>query len=301
MTIRDLTLGIVGCGKAGRTLGRLLHQYGVFAIQDIVTSSLESAARAVEFVGQGAPSGSVAAMRAADVFLLAPPDALVTDIVNQLRTSNVVRKGCVVFHCSGALSSEVLADLRQVGAAVASVHPVKSFSSPNEAVHSFAGTFCAIEGDEAAVALLSRAFEAIEAKVFSVKADTKMLYHAGFVFACNYLTAIMECALQCCVAAGIDRAEAATMIEPLVRETTAAVMSRGVESALTGPVARGDVQVIVEQIAQLGKWRSDYADLYAQLGRVALEITERRGTLTERQLKDVAQVLSGAPRGLSEF
>jgi predicted short-subunit dehydrogenase-like oxidoreductase (DUF2520 family) len=291
MVTRNISLGIVGCGRAGQALGRLLHEHGVFTIQDIVTASLESATRAAEFVGQGMPCGSVAAMRQADVVLIATPDSVVADIVQQLCSSTVVRKGCVVFHCSGALSSEMLADLREAGASVASVHPVKSFSSAAEAVSTFTGTFCAIEGDEAAVRLLSSAFEAIGARMFSIKADSKVLYHAAFVFACNYLTALMECAFQCCSAAGIERTDAARMIEPLVRETTAAVMSRGVESALTGPVARGDAQVIIEQLSKVGEWRSDYADIYRRLGQVALEIAERGGSVQGSALAQTREAL----------
>lgn len=291
MVTRNVSLSIVGCGRAGQALGKLFRQHEVFTIQDIVTSSLESATRAAEFVGQGAPCASVAAMRGADVVLIATPDSLIVDSVQQLRASLAVQRGGVIFHCSGAITSEALADLRQIGAAVASVHPVKSFSSQSDAVHSFAGTYCAIEGDEAAVVSLSSAFEAIGAKMFSIKADAKVLYHAAFVFGCNYLTALMECAFQCCTEAGIERAEAAKMLEPLVRETTAAVMSRGVESALTGPVARGDAGVITEQRVKLGALRRDLADVYSQLGLVALEIAERGGALKGVALEKTREAL----------
>lgn len=288
-SLRSLT--IVGCGKLGKTLGQLWHIARVFSIQDVVTLKESSALEAVGFIGAGAARASLTALSQADIFILATPDAAIRAVVADLLRCKLIKSRSVVFHCSGALSSEVLADLRKVGASVASVHPIKSFSDPSEAARTFAGTHCGIEGDEAAVALLSRAFEAIGAKMFSIKADSKVLYHAAFVFACNYLTALMECAFQCCVAAGIERADAAKMIEPLVRETTAAVMARGVESALTGPVVRGDSHVIAEQLIKLAELRGDYAELYARLGRVALEIAERAGALEGAGLQRTREVL----------
>jgi predicted short-subunit dehydrogenase-like oxidoreductase (DUF2520 family) len=292
MKISPRSLTIVGCGKLGQTLGRLWHAAGVFSIQDAVTLKETSALEAVTFIGAGDARMSLKAVTPAQIFALTTPDAAIGGVVADLLRFQLIEIGAVVFHCSGALSSEVLSDLREAGASVASVHPVKSFSSPSEAVHTFAGTYCGIEGDEAAVALLSSAFEALGAKMFSVKADSKVFYHAAFVFACNYLTALMECAFQCCEAAGIERADVAKMIEPLVRETTTAVISRGVESALTGPVARGDAQVIAEQLSKLGEWRSDYAEIYQRLGQVALEIAERGGGLKGVALDQTREALA---------
>jgi len=270
----------------------LWHAAGVFSIQDVVTLKETSALEAAAFVGAGNARMSLKTVSPAQIFALTTPDAAIGGVVADLLRFQLIEIGAVVFHCSGALSSEVLADLREAGASIASVHPVKSFSDPSEAVRTFAGTYCGIEGDEAAVALLSSAFEALGAKMFSVKADSKVFYHAAFVFACNYLTALMECAFQCCAAAGLERADVAKMIEPLVRETTTAVMSRGVESALTGPVARGDAQVIAEQFSKLGEWRSDFAEIYQRLGQVALEIAERGSVLKGIALDQTREALA---------
>jgi predicted short-subunit dehydrogenase-like oxidoreductase (DUF2520 family) len=286
------SLNIIGCGKLGRTLGRLWHVTGIFSVLDVVAVTERSALEAVNFIGAGNPQVSIEAIRQADLIAITTPDDSIPGVVASLLAGGKIGNGSVVFHASGALNSEVLADLREVGVSIASVHPVKSFSDPSEAVSTFAGTYCGIEGDEAAVALLSSAFEALGAKMFSVKADSKVFYHVAFVFACNYLTALMECAFQCCEAAGIERADVAKMIEPLVRETTTAVISRGVESALTGPVARGDAQVIAEQLSKLGEWRSDYAEIYQRLGQVALEIAERGGGLKGVALDQTREALA---------
>jgi predicted short-subunit dehydrogenase-like oxidoreductase (DUF2520 family) len=284
-------LNIIGCGKVGQTLGFLLHTHGVFSIQDVVSSSLESASLATAFVGAGNPCKSIEDMRVADVVLIATPDSVVADVVGRISSAHLVRSAGIVFHCSGALSSEALSPLREYGALVASVHPVKSFSSVREAIDTFSGTYCGIEGDKRAVAQLSNAFEKIGASLFPVKAESKVLYHASFVFACNYLTALLECAFQCCDAAGIEREDASKVMHSLVSQTVEAIMSRGVDSALTGPVARGDVDVIANQLESVGQLRKDFAEIYRLLGRVALEIAERQGLLSGDSIQLTGKVL----------
>ena len=49
-------LNIVGAGHVGRVLGRLFSRAGVFAMQDIVARSQDSAAQAQAFIGAGAPA-----------------------------------------------------------------------------------------------------------------------------------------------------------------------------------------------------------------------------------------------------
>jgi predicted short-subunit dehydrogenase-like oxidoreductase (DUF2520 family) len=287
------SLSIIGCGKTGQTLARLLVTHGIFSIRDIVTASPESAERAVSFVGSGDVCNSVSALRSADLFMVTTPDSHIAAIVRELLAHGAVREGAVVFHCSGAYGSDLLAGLRDRGAAVASVHPVKSFSEPSLAVVGFTGTYCGVEGDERAVTELSRAFEAIGGRIFKVNAESKPLYHAAFVFSCNYLTALLECALQCSEKAGIDRAKALEIVAPLVRETTEAVLSSGAEAALTGPVVRGDAHVVAEQLAQISSWRSDYGEIYRLLGHVALEIASRGGALQGEDRARIQQSLMG--------
>lgn len=287
---------IIGCGKTGKALGRLFASQRLFSIRDIVTTSQESAEMAVSFVGAGDVCRTISELRQADFLMIATPDSEIISVVRHLLSRDVVVNGAVVFHCSGALSSELLTGLRDRGASIASVHPVKSFSDPIHAVSSFNGTHCGIEGDERAVAELSLVFESIGARVFRVKSDSKQLYHAASVFACNYLTALLECAVQCAEQAGIERGQAIEIITPLVRETVEAALTRGVDSALTGPISRGDAEIVATQYAGLSKWRSNYGELYRLLGEVVLEIASRSGALQGKEAQPIKDALVGCNR-----
>ena len=70
-------------------------------------------------------------------------------------------------------------------------------------------------------------------------------------------------------AQALDRATAQTMMEPLVRETLDNVFALGTTRALTGPVARGDAEVLTRQLAALDKLDPRIADAYRALNQIA--------------------------------
>ncbi|MBN1238345.1 MAG: DUF2520 domain-containing protein, partial [Gammaproteobacteria bacterium] len=136
------TLSVIGCGRVGTTLSRVWSDAGVFGIGDVLNRRPGSARAAVELVGAGRPVDDWAALGPADVFMLSVPDDAIAPCARRLAQRNVVAPGTVAFHCSGARSSDLLAELRAAGAEVASLHPVKSFADPRSAAKTFPGTLC---------------------------------------------------------------------------------------------------------------------------------------------------------------
>jgi predicted short-subunit dehydrogenase-like oxidoreductase (DUF2520 family) len=284
-------LNIIGCGVVGKTLGALWNESSVFTIQDICNQSEASGSAAVGFIGAGKVVASLDSASAADVIAITVSDDAIENVASRLIYSGAITPGAIIFHCSGALSSEILSDLRACGAKVASAHPVKSFSDLEQSRRSFPGTKVAIEGDDQAVELLSRAFGAIGGVVFRIDPSAKGFYHTGLVFACNYLTALMECAVETCGKAGLNRTDSLALMQPLVRETIEAIFARGTESALTGPVARGEAQVVSKQLELLREWNGELASLYSGLGRIALDIAERKETANAERLAKLREII----------
>lgn len=289
------SLNIIGAGRLGRTLGALWRARGVFEVRAVMNRHLASARDAAAFIGAGAAAASFEALRAADVWLIATPDAAIAGAAARLAASGHARAGDVVFHCSGALAASELRAVLPAGITVASVHPLKSFADPANAVNTFAGTWCAAEGDDTALALLLPAFEKIGARVTRIDAQHKTLYHAASVIVCNDLTALMEAGLQCYEKAGIARDTASAMMAPLVRETLENVFKLGTVNALTGPVARGDHAVVARQLAALEALDSRIADVYRALGVVALDLSRAQGSASEATLAALARVLQDHP------
>lgn len=271
------TLNIIGAGRVGRTLGALWERARVFSIQDVLSATPHDARSGVAFIGTGHAVKVLEDMHAADVWMLTPPDGRIAACCSALAASGLLREGDIVFHCSGALSSHELKPAVERRARTASVHPLKSFADPHDAVRTFAGTYCAAEGDGAALAALRPAFEQIGARVSEIDAQFKPLYHAASVIVCNYLVALMEVGLRCYEKAGIARDTARAMMEPLVRETVDNVFKLGPVKALTGPIARGDDAVVAHQLAALGKWDRRIASIYQELAAVALDLAREKG------------------------
>lgn len=270
------SLNIVGCGHVGRVLGRLFARHNVFLLQDLLTRSMASAGDAVAFVGAGRACADLAKLRIADVTLLGVPDDQIAAACAALAARGLLGADSIVFHCSGALSSAALSAAVACGAAVASLHPVRSFADAEAVAQQFAGTFCGVEGDARALQLLQPALLAIGARPVALDAGAKTLYHAASVFACNYLTTIIDTALRAYSAAGIEPELARQIAQPLVAETLANIFRLGPEQALTGPIARGDLATVAKQQAAVAAWDGAAGTLYEALAEATQQLAHRR-------------------------
>lgn len=269
------TLSIIGCGKVGKTLGRLWRENQVVEIHDILNRSTASGVDAVTFIGTGRVAKSYADLRRADIFLIAAPDDQTAACCEALANANCLSTDSIVFHCSGALPSSILQAASAHGAAIASIHPIRSFAVPEKIINDFADTYCGIEGDERALDLLSPIFTAIGAQLVTIKSEQKILYHAAAVFASNYLVTLLDTAVQTYGQAGISQEVALKMMASLVRETTENVLKIGPAQALTGPIARGDVATVLNQYRTIRKWNRRYGELYKQLGKLTTYLARR--------------------------
>ena len=288
-----ITLNVIGGGRAGRTLARVWALNGAFAIGDVLDLTHAAAAQAAAFIGDGRAVGALTDMRAAGVWMLTPPDDQIVACGKALAASGLLKPGNIVFHVSGASPSRELAAVLPPGTAVASVHPLKSFADPALAAQTFNGTCCAAEGDAAALAVLTPAFELAGARVSEIDPAFKTIYHAASVIVCNYLTALMEVGLRTYEKSGLGREVALRMMEPLVRETVDNVFRLGTAAALTGPIARGDGAVVSRQAAALAAWDPRIAAIYRQLGAVAVDLARTRGGADAVALAALERALRG--------
>ncbi|WP_020395007.1 Rossmann-like and DUF2520 domain-containing protein [Thiolinea disciformis] len=291
-SLSKLRLNIIGCGHVGQTLTYLWAKQGSVEVAQVLNTSLASGQTAVEFIGAGQAISSINDMQVADIYLLACPDKALEVCSAALASANLLRENDIVFHCSGAISSEILKSLKVQGALIASVHPVKSFADPMRAIHSFQPTYCGVEGDPVALELLKLLFEGIGGICFALDAKQKTLYHAASVIACNYVVALQSISLRAFNEAGVGQDLALKIIQPMVQETLANLFTLGPAKALTGPIARGDAAVVAKQLAALQAKNGVDAELYRLLGLEALSLAYQRGKTPESYLQQVQQILA---------
>ncbi len=289
-------LNLVGAGRVGQTLARLWHHRAHFAIADVCTTTLASAEAACATIGAGRPVASISAMGAADVWMLAVPDAQLATCAQALALAGhhighyashhathqpqaQPSPAPLVFHCSGAHSSAVLAPLADLGWRVASAHCILSFATVQAALAQFPGTPCALEGDASACAeLLGPAFTAIGARCFDVASADKLLYHAAAVFATNFLPVLQATAETLWQTTGVPPELIPHLRATLLNNAVANITELGPQAALTGPAARGDTTAITRQAAALAQWDAPTAEAYEALSTLALRLAGKQGS-----------------------
>jgi predicted short-subunit dehydrogenase-like oxidoreductase (DUF2520 family) len=272
-------LSIVGAGRCGRTLGRLARRAG-WRIGAVTCRTLAHAREAAAFIGAGRPSTKP---EGAALTLIAVPDGEIEGVARALR----MPRGGVAAHTCAAYGAEALRPLRPAGA----LHPLRSFADAGKAAASFEGTACAVDGDATAMKRLLPFVRAIGGTPLRVRAGRKPLYHAGAVFASNYLVTVLDAGLQLFEEAGVKRAAALKALIKLAEGTLTNVQAVGIPEALTGPIERGDAATLKCHVASLLERSPLLYPLYSLLGAHTAGIAATKGSLRGRGLAEVATAL----------
>lgn len=267
-----LKVNFIGAGKLGKTIAHLLFINHLVKIQGICNTSKESALSAIKFIGDGTAYSDITELPPADITFITTPDELIAETCSALCKSKFLKPQSIIVHCSGALSSVILQSVKSKKCYIASIHPMHSFASIETSIKQFKGTFCAMEGDEKALAKLKPLFEGIGSQIFKLNKDKKALYHASAVFASNYLITLAQQSLNCMQAAEVKEDKILEVIASIMQTTLNNLIKTGsTEKALTGPIARGDSLIIAKHLEALEN--QDQKKLYALLGQATLAIT----------------------------
>lgn len=273
-----LKINLVGPGKVGQTLMRRIVMAGEHEIQDVVGRSVETARLAVEFIGTGTAVSALADMRPADLWFVTVSDTRIGAVAARL--AEVAPKPSIAVHCSGFLPAAEMRPLRDLGWGLASAHPVLTFADPASAVRQFEGTLCGIEGDAGAVTIVDALMRGIGGHPFPVSSEYKAIYHAAAVFSNNFTVVLQAVAREAWARAGVPQEIAEQLNAHLLSATTENVKRLGPAAALTGPAARGDLEIVARQEAAVRSWHPDAGEVYAELSVLAARL-KQTGTTRE--------------------
>ena len=279
------TINIIGAGKLGKTLAKLLVDTGAGTLQGICNRSIASSDVAINFIGQGKSCEKIAHLPAADITFVATPDDAIQACCHELIKTANLKSASVIVQFSGMLSSDILAKAKTKNCFIASIHPMQSFADPAISVMQYQGTYCAMEGDEAAISILDPLFKAIGSITYRINSEHKVLYHMGGVFASNYLIAIFEKSLGCLDAAGVSRKVGVKIILSLMQGVVNNLeKTQSPEQSLTGPIARGDAKTIAAHVA--AACDPDLLNLYKLVGLATLDVA-RLSRDTKNEIRDI--------------
>jgi predicted short-subunit dehydrogenase-like oxidoreductase (DUF2520 family) len=284
-------IAIVGAGVLGTSLGLLLQRSG-HTLAALCCRSMRRARAAASHLGgvEVVSDPGIAAM-GADLVLLAVPDREIEGVAAQVVAGGALRRGAVVAHFAGGLSSDVLDPVHSAGAWRGGLHPLQTFADVDTAVRLLPETFFSVEGDPPAVDVLRGLVAGIGAQVVTLPTGRKALYHAGAVAASNFVVTLVDYAVDLLVRAGVPPAQALPALLPLLRGTVANLEVVGLPGALTGPIARGDAVTLERHMEALRSAPGDLVRLYRELARKNVELALRKGTLDQRQAQRLLDIV----------
>ncbi len=289
-------IAIIGPGKVGTAIGILAARAGwcVKAVGGRDLTRAESAALAISPETRGVSLSEAAS--GAGLVLLTVSDDAINSVCDELASAGALTKGSIVAHCCGALSSDELASARQAGCAVASCHPLQTFPNTEAATERIAGAFFFCEGDAQSRQVLEALVNDIGGKfVWMADANGKAIYHAAAAMACNYMTSLADAAICAMGDAGISSDDALAALGPLMSATAGNIASLGPADALSGPIARGDVETVARHVEAIGG-REDMLAFYCAAGIWTVQLARKSGKIDSETADALISVLRGEKR-----
>ena len=275
-------VSIIGTGRLGTTLALALSGSG-YTIRSLVSRGGQSARKAARLLDanvQVLAANQLRTLIDADVFLITVPDDQIAAVGRELSEINADRNKITVLHTSGALSSEVLAPLRDKGWHTGSIHPLMSVSAVHDS--HLEGAFWSVEGDRNALRLGKQIVRDLGGKSFSIRTEDKPLYHAAAVMVSGNVVALFDVALEMLGECGLDRKTARAVLLPLIASTVRSLQTKSPEESLTGTFSRGDVETVKRHLAALkNKELAEALDLYRLLGQRSLKLTKEHPQITQ--------------------
>lgn len=268
-------LYFVGPGRAGLSLGYALWKAGGLEALTFCGRRPDPPAHplfiegAAEYVFglEHPPAGTTAV-------ILSVPDEVLPEMATVLAAHGKAPPGCAAFHLSGALGTDPLHPLLARGYSLGTLHPLQALADPVLGAEQLQGAAFAVSGDPLALTAARRIVSNLGALILTIPLARRPLYHAAAVFASNYLAGLMAAAGRLMAQAGVPEEDALAAILPLARGSLENLARLGPPRALTGPVARGDLETVRLHLRTL---EPRERMLYAAMGLEILHLARDAG------------------------
>jgi len=283
-------ISIIGAGRLGTCLGAALFRAN-YSIASLTAQTLQEAEESSRIIGQGKPgTDNIRAAEMGEIILLTVPDDIIEKTAKELSKAALSWKNKQVFHCSGLHSSHVLKPLAELGAETASFHPIQTFSSKKSEPGLFNDIYVSLEGNQRAQKTAEDMITKIGGRFFSIRAEDKPLYHSACSIASNLMVILFDSAIKVLEQTGKNERESFEILFPLIQRTLQNVKEFSIPQALTGPVRRGDIDTITQQLQSL-RVLPEIRSIYIQLTSRALDLIEKESGLSAQRIRKLRDLL----------
>lgn len=292
------TIGFVGAGKVGCSMGKYLHEQGI-PISGYYSRTQESALAAAQFTDSSCYSTLEELLMASDTLFIATGDdeiASVWDHIAELAQSKpTLLHSNIICHFSGSLSSDVFLSSQNLGLHPASVHPVLAFPDKFHSWESVFNAFFTLEGDETALDYFTQLFKKTGNDFSVIDASKKTLYHTAASMVSNHVAALLDIGLSLFMECGFSKEQAYKACTPLILGNVQNILASDTVKSLTGPIERTDTATIEKHLHALreldGKsfvvssssvrQENDVTMIYRLLGKRLVDLAQKKHTETD--------------------
>lgn len=267
---RSINIGFIGAGKTGVTLGSYFRNKGL-NVQGYFSLSGDSSAAAAAVTASEVFDDIPELIGKCEMIFITTPDAGIKETWDKISVCPIKDK--IICHTSGAVSSEIFAGIKELGAYGYSVHPMYAFAEKNGNCRGLENACFTIEGDNDRLDTLNDMISYMGNKTIVIDRDSKALYHLSNVFVSNLVLAIIGIGCECLEKCGVDPADSLDALYPLINCNIENIGNKGLINSLTGPAERNDAETVS---SHLDICPEKYKDVYKILTRKLTELSSKR-------------------------
>jgi len=277
------TVGVVGAGRVGAVLAAKFGAAG-HAVVGVSGRSAASQLRIQTLLPGVAIVAPEEVVRRADIVVLAVPDDALADVADRL--APYAHLDQVILHTSGRHGLAVLVPFAGAGARTIAFHPAMTFTGTEvDLERTCAFGLTAYTADrELAESLVNELGGTAE----WIDEANRTAYHAGLAHGANHLSTLVAQAMDVLRDAGVG--DPSAVLRPLLTAALDNTLAYG-DAALTGPVARGDLNTVRAHTETLD---GDVLDTYLAMARATAARAAASGRIDVATAAELRQVLTEA-------
>jgi len=262
---------LIGASRVGISLAYHLSRAG-FRPGFVWNRSPEGIQRALKYVAfDGNSTDRDRIPRENRWLIISVRDDVIAEVAGELAGKMKSLNGVNAFHTSGFLDAGELHELKRIGAATGSLHPVLSVTDLETGIAQMAQSLFTCEGEIQDD--LRQLVTSFGAKSVVLTAAQKKAVHISAVFANNYSVSLIALVKVLCREAGLDGDLTRELLLGLSEQAVRNGWQKPLREALTGPIARGDRRTVRQHLDYLEK-SPEIKDLYRKLADVTQKLLE---------------------------
>lgn len=284
----------LGPGRVGSALSRALAGLGfpIVAVGGGSAAAADRLARELETEVVVEPYSGLG--ERARLVLVTTPDRSLTDVARGLARSADMKQGACLVQTSATEPAEILRPAAggRDGVLCLSFHPLKPFPDRERGLPYFKEIIIGIEGDGDARLLGHSLARLLHGYPLDVSTCDKAVYHAVGVMAFTGVMALAWAAEQVARGLELDQTFIDRGILPSMSAAVEAVKTLGLPEGLTGPISRGDAEVVSRHMMMLSERFPELVPIYREVALLNLRMVEEGGGLGEEAVERLRQALN---------